>query len=109
MQTDVHDSYEYSPRYHGTVCGTRSVCDAGTSFRVVHASSCSSLHIGSLARDWLFVDFTYRSIPFLLSCMSSFHMRGCVLPLRACEALGDLKSGVVVCTDVVLLQKVVRF
>jgi hypothetical protein len=52
-------------------------------------------------RDWLchYVDFTYRSIPFLLSCMEDI-IFNLILIAMIREARGA-KSGVVVCTDVV--------
>lgn len=73
-------------------CGMRCARDAGTSFRVFFATSVLSLHIVRGPGIWLFVDFTYRSIPFRVSCILDM-------------ALGDFEVWGSVCTDVVFLQR----
>jgi hypothetical protein len=72
---DLHDTYEFSmysllELWHTTrvmqvlalLIASRRWCD-----RLVYASSGSSLHIVGRLGTSGFMDFTYRSIPFLLS------------------------------------------
>jgi hypothetical protein len=87
--------YDFLGIYFTSASGMRHACDAGTTISlagsgaalvrsvVFYASSghhCIA-YIWRGAGFWLFVDFTYRSIPFLLSCIYmnvGFHLNAVV-------------------------------